>query len=137
MYANTVYFIRLCTDLRVLLDTCVCTRAFPASYLCMPYLLAQQCKVDRPAADAARVLFNIHQKDATKFTAETIWDSVEKSFRIFTSTEDLPLEVRLPACLHVCLLVCRNIVEMLNPVSSLATSCDKNRLSTGLSVFSP
>ena len=67
-------------------------RGLTASYLCIPYLLAQQCKSDATAKEAMRVVEAIHSREASRFTPEVLWEGVEKAFRLCPSAKDLTLD---------------------------------------------
>lgn len=67
-------------------------RGLTASYLCIPYLLAQQCKMDTTSKEAMRVVEAIHSREASRFTPDALWDGVEKAFRLCPSAMDLPLD---------------------------------------------
>lgn len=67
-------------------------RGLTASYLCIPYLLAQQCKVDSTALEAIRVLEAIHQREASRFTPDVLWDGIQKAYRMCSAAKELPLD---------------------------------------------
>ena len=76
----------------VLLIKIILHRGLTASYRCMPFLLAQQCKADLIADKALRILEGIHQREASQFTPDVLWEGIEKGFGMCTSAKDLPLE---------------------------------------------
>ena len=75
----------------VLLIKTILHRGLTASYLCIPFLLAQQCQTDHIADKAMRILRSIYEREASQFTPNVLWDGVEKAFRICPSSADLPL----------------------------------------------
>ena len=69
-------------DQAVQLMRVILHRGLTASYLLIPYLLAQQCKTDATSNEALRVLGMIHQKEPSRLTPQALWDGVEKGFRM-------------------------------------------------------
>ena len=85
-------------DQAVQLMRVILHRGLTASYLLIPYLLAQQCKTDATASEALRILGVIHQKEPSRLTTQAMWDGVEKAFRMCqpasqpAGPSDLPVE---------------------------------------------
>eukprot|EP00960_Hanusia_phi_P072732 767867-Hanusia_phi.AAC.2 len=64
-------------------------RGLTASYICLPFLLAQQAKSDKASSLSLKLLNSIHEKDSAHFTAHMFWDGICKSFQLCESIEDI------------------------------------------------